>query len=179
MPGEPGMWFFIIGDLLIFGIYFLAYMIYRVQNAELFLHSQQYLNTNIGVINTIILLTSSWSLALGTEAVRQGKTTTGFRLLGITLAIGSLFPLLKLLEWIPKIGAGHTPGENLFFMYYYVMAGLHLCHVLLGLVIIGFMMRNLRASARPNIRFIETGAIYWHMVDLLWLFLFALFYLMR
>lgn len=179
LPGEPGMWFFIIGDLLIFAVYFLAYMIYRSQNAGLFLQAQQHLDTGIGVINTLILLTSSWSLALGTEAARKGKGRDAYRLLRVTAAIGGLFPVLKLLEWIPKLGAGHTAGENLFFMFYYVMTGLHLGHVLLGLVIIGFMLRSLRANARPNIRFIETGAMYWHMVDVLWLFLFALFYLMR
>ncbi len=173
------MWFFIIGDLLIFGVYFLAYVVYRGQDPALFLHSQQFLDAGIGAINTLILLTSSWTLALGTQAARGGRTGEAFRLIAATAAIGGLFPLLKLLEWLPKIGAGHTPGENLFFMFYYLMTGLHLCHVLLGLVLLGFLMRSLRASPEPDIRFIETCAVYWHMVDLLWLFLFALFYLMR
>ncbi len=179
MPGEPGMWFFIIGDLFIFAVYFVAYMIYRGQQPELFLHSQQFLSPGIGVINTLILLTSSWCLALGTEAARKGNSAAAFRLLAATFAIGALFPLLKMVEWVPKLAAGHSPGENLFFMYYYVMTGLHLCHVLLGLVIIGFMLRHLRHRASPDIKFIEAGAVYWHMVDLLWLVLFALFYLMR
>ncbi len=173
------MWFFIIGDLLIFAVYFLAYMLYRGQNTGLFLQAQQHLKTDIGAINTLVLLTSSWTLALGTEAARGGKRRDAYRLLGVTAAIGGLFPVLKLLEWVPKLGAGHTAGENQFFMFYYVMTGLHLGHVLLGLAIIGFMLRSLRTTDRPNIRFIETGAIYWHMVDVLWLFLFALFYLMR
>jgi len=177
LPGEPGMWFFILGDLLIFGVYFIAYMVYRGLDQPLFLHSQQFLSQGIGVVNTLILLTSSLFLALGTEAAREGKTADAHRLLGMTFATGALFPCLKMLEWVPKIMVGHTPGENLFFMFYYVMTGLHLCHVLLGLTIIGFMMRNLRTA--PNMKFIESGAIYWHMVDLLWLLLFALFYLMR
>ncbi len=179
LPGEPGMWFFIIGDLLIFGVYFIAYVIYRGQQPELFLHSQAFLNQGIGVTNTLVLLTSSWCLALGTQAARSGQRRDAVRLLALTGVIGGLFPFLKLLEWAPKLAAGHTPGENLFFMYYYVMTGLHLCHVLLGLVIIGFMLRHLRRAPAPNIKFIEAGAIYWHMVDLLWLLLFALFYLMR
>jgi nitric oxide reductase NorE protein len=179
LPGESSMWFFIIGDLLIFGVYFISYMIFRGQNQALFLHSQQYLNQGIGATNTVVLLTSSLFVALGTQAARAGKSSDAYRLWALALAFGAAFPCLKMVEWMPKVSAGLTPGENLFFMYYYVMTGLHLCHVLLGLVIMGFVMRNLRASRQPNIKFVETGAMYWHMVDLLWLVLFALFYLMR
>ena len=179
VPGESSMWFFIIGDLLIFGVYFVSYMIYRGQNHELFLHSQQHLNQGIGATNTVVLLTSSLFVALGTQAARGGKSVDAYRLFGLALAFGAAFPVLKLVEWLPKISAGMTPGENLFFTYYYMMTGLHLCHVLLGLVIMGFVMRDLRVSHQPNIKFVETGAMYWHMVDLLWLILFALFYLMR
>jgi nitric oxide reductase NorE protein len=111
--------------------------------------------------------------------VREGKSIDAYRLFGAAFAFGAIFPVLKMVEWAPKISAGLTPGENLFFMYYYVMTGLHLCHVLLGLVILAFVMRDVRFSKQPNITFVETGAMYWHMVDLLWLVLFALFYLMR
>jgi nitric oxide reductase NorE protein len=95
------------------------------------------------------------------------------------LAFGAAFPLLKMFEWIPEICSGLTPGKNLFFMYYYVMTGMHLCHVALGLVIMCFILRNLKTSKAPKISFVETGATYWHMVDVLWLVLFALLYLMR
>lgn len=178
LPGQPGIWFFIIGDLLIFGVYFVCYITYRGQNHELFLESQQRLNQQIGVINTIILLTSSLLVALGTEAARGGKNNDAFRLFGVAFAVGALFPLLKLSEWIPEIGAGLTPGKNMFFLFYYVMTGLHLVHVVLGLAVIGYVIDELR-SPRPSIRFAETGAMYWHMVDVLWLVLFAVFYLMR
>lgn len=179
VPGESSMWFFILGDLLIFGVYFVCYMAYRAQNQELFLHSQQHLNQGIGVINTILLLSSSLFVALGTEAARARNATSAFRLIAVAFAFGLAFPLLKLVEWIPKLNAGITPGENLFFMFYYLLTGLHLVHVLLGLVILGFVLRDLRRSTTPNITFVETGATYWHMVDLLWLLLFALFYLVR
>lgn len=173
------MWFFILGDLLIFGVYFVAYMAYRAQDPALFLESQRHLDPGIAVLNTLILLTSSLFVALGTESARDGKAAIARRLFVVAFALGALFPLLKLAEWLPKIDAGLTPGENLFFMYYYMMTGLHLCHVLLGLVILGFVVRNLRAASGVNVTFVETGAMYWHMVDLLWLVLFALFYLMR
>jgi nitric oxide reductase NorE protein len=179
LPGESSMWFFILGDLLIFGVYFVCYMYYRGQNQELFLQSQQHLNQGIGVTNTVILLTSSLFVALATESAREGKTSYAFRLMGIAFVFGLAFPILKMVEWIPKVSAGLTPGENLFFTFYYLMTGIHLCHVLLGLVILVFVMRDLRVSSKPNTKFVETGAIYWHMVDLLWIVLFALLYLMR
>ncbi|MDZ7883177.1 MAG: cytochrome c oxidase subunit 3 [Mycobacterium sp.] len=179
IPGESSMWFFVIGDLIIFGAYFVAYMYYRGQQPALFLESQARLNLDIGAANTLLLLTSSLFVALGTSAARAGKTSDGLRLFGIALALGVAFPVLKLFEYVPEIVAGITPGTNLFFMYYFVMTGLHLCHVMLGLVILSFVIRNLRGPAAPNISFVETAATYWHMVDLLWLVLFALLYVMR
>jgi nitric oxide reductase NorE protein len=179
VPGEASMWFFVIGDLLIFAVYFVGYMYFRGQNHQLFLASQARLNVDIGAINTVVLLTSSLFVALGTAAARAGNIAAGLRGFWIGLAFGAAFPLLKMFEWIPEITAGLTPGTNLFFMYYYVMTGMHLCHVALGLVIMCFVIRNLKTSTTPRISFIETGATYWHMVDVLWLVLFALLYLMR
>jgi nitric oxide reductase NorE protein len=179
VPGEASMWFFVIGDLLIFAVYFVGYMYFRGQNHQLFLASQARLNVDIGAINTVVLLTSSLFVALGTAAARAGNIAAGLRGFWIGLAFGAAFPLLKMFEWIPEITAGLTPGTNLFFMYYYVMTGMHLCHVALGLVILCFVIRNLKTSPTPKISFIETGATYWHMVDVLWLVLFAVLYLMR
>lgn len=177
--GEPSMWFFIIGDLIIFGVYFVSYMAYRSQNHNLFLESQQHLNQTIGVVNTIILLTSSLFVALGTTAAREGKGGDARRLFGMAAATGAVFPLLKMFEWIPEVSTGLTPATSLFFMFYYVMAGLHLVHVLVGLMLMGFVINRLRTAAQPSVRFVESAALYWHMVDVLWLVLFALFYLMR
>jgi nitric oxide reductase NorE protein len=179
LPGESSMWFFVIGDLFIFGVYFVSYLCFRGADHALFLQSQQHLNQDIGVINTVILLTSSLFVALGTAAARRGEVRHAARLFVCALVSGAVFPLLKAVEWIPEIAAGYRPGTNLFFMYYYVLAGMHLCHVLLGLVILGFVVRELRHARAPRLRFVETGATYWHMVDLLWLVLFALLYLMR
>jgi len=179
VPGELSMWFFVIGDLLIFGAYFIGYVYYRGQDPDLFLQSQARLNLDIGAINTVILLTSSLFVALGTSAARNDKVQEAIRLFGIAFALGVAFPVMKAFEYIPEVTAGVTPGTNLFFMYYFVMTGLHLCHVTLGLVILGFVIRSLRVSAKPRISFVETAATYWHMVDLLWILLFALLYLMR
>lgn len=179
IPGESSMWFFVIGDLIIFAGYFLAYMYYRSHDPDLFLESQARLNLDIGAANTVVLLTSSLFVALGTSAARSEKTADGVRLIGFALILGVAFPVLKLFEYVPEVLAGVTPGTNVFFMFYYVMTGLHLCHVMLGLVILSFVIRNLRDPARQNISFVETGATYWHMVDVLWLVLFALLYVMR
>jgi nitric oxide reductase NorE protein len=179
VPGDSSMWFFVIGDLLIFGVYFVVYMYFRGQNHELFLASQARLNLDIGAINTVTLLTSSLFVALGTAAARAGNSAEALRRFWTALAFGAAFPLLKMYEWIPEISAGLTSGKNLFFMYYYTMTGLHLCHVLLGLIILCFVIRNLKTSHPPKISFVETGATYWHMVDVLWLVLFALLYVMR
>jgi nitric oxide reductase NorE protein len=179
VPGDSSMWFFVIGDLLIFGVYFVGYMYFRGQNRELFLAGQAQLNLDIGAINTVVLLTSSLFVALGVAATRAGNRTDALRRFWTALAFGAAFPVLKMFEWIPEISSGLTPGKNLFFMYYYVMTGMHLCHVALGLVIMCFIIRNMKVSAAPKISFIETGATYWHMVDVLWLVLFALLYLMR
>lgn len=178
LPGESSMWFFVIGDLLIFAVYFVVYMYYRGQNQELFLDSQAKLNTDIGAVNTVVLLTSSLFVALGTSAARAGRTADAYRLFWLALAGGAAFPVLKAFEYIPEVLAGMTPGTNLFFMFYYVMTGMHLCHVFLGLAILYFVVRNLRGT-QPRMTLVETGATYWHMVDLLWLVLFALLYLMR
>lgn len=179
IPGESSMWFFVIGDLIIFGGYFLAYVWYRGQQPEVFLAGQARVNLGIGVANTIVLLTSSLFVALGTAAARAARTAEALRLFVIALILGAAFPVLKLSEYVPEILAGNTPGTNLFFMYYFVMTGLHLCHVMLGLVILSFVIRDLNGSAAPRMSLIETGATYWHMVDVLWIVLFALLYVMR
>jgi nitric oxide reductase NorE protein len=179
VPGDSSMWFFVIGDLLIFGVYFVGYMYFRGRNHELFLAGQAQLNLDIGAVNTIVLLTSSLFVALGTAAARLGNQAESLRRFCIALAFGAAFPIVKMFEWIPEISRGLTPGKDLFFMYYYVMTGMHLCHVALGLVIMCFIIRNVKTAQAPKISFVETGATYWHMVDVLWLVLFALLYLMR
>lgn len=179
LPGEASMWFFVIGDLFIFAAYFVSYTYFRGQNHAMFLASQAKVNLNIGIVNTVVLLTSSLFVALGTSAARAGRTPEAHRLFCVALACGAAFPLFKMFEYIPEVTAGMTPGTNLFFMYYFVMTGMHLCHVFLGLVILCFVVRELRGAAEPRISLVETGATYWHMVDVLWLILFALLYLMR
>ena len=112
VPGASSMWFFVIGDLLIFGVYFVGYMYFRGQNRGLFLADQAQLNLDIGAINTVVLLTSSLFVALGVAAARAGERTEALRRFWIALAFGAAFPLLKMFEWIPEIKQGSDAGQR-------------------------------------------------------------------
>jgi nitric oxide reductase NorE protein len=179
LPGDPAVWLFVLGDMVIFSCYFAAYMFDRGQNHALFLQSQQHLSQNIGVINTLILLTSSLFVALSVQAARVGDFRTATRLLTCGFVCGAGFVFLKLIEWALKIDAGFTISTNAFFMHYYMMTGLHFFHLLLGLVFLTMLQRELRGKTAPRVQFLEMGATYWHMVDFLWIIIFALAYLMR
>jgi len=179
LPGDSAIWLFVIGDMVIFSCYFAAYMFDRGQNHVLFMQSQQHLDQNIGVINTLILLTSSLFVALGVQAARMGDFGIASRLLTLGFACGMGFVVLKSFEWALKINVGLTISSNAFFMHYYMMTGLHFFHVLLGLVILTMLRRELRGRTAPRVQFLEVGATYWHMVDFLWIIIFALAYLMR
>jgi nitric oxide reductase NorE protein len=179
LPGDPGVWLFVLGDMVIFSCYFAAYMFDRGQNHALFMQSQQHLSQNIGVINTLILLTSSLFVALCIQAARAGDFRAANRLLTGGFACGAGFVILKLIEWALKIHAGFTISSNAFFMHYYMMTGLHFFHVLLGLVFLTLLQRELQRKTTPRVQFLEVGATYWHMVDFLWIIIFALAYLMR
>ena len=165
LPGDIHMWVMVLGDLVIFAGYFVIFMVYRTMNPEEFLQAQQHLDINIGVVNTLILLTSSWVVARSVLAVAGGFG-------------GVLFIVFKTYEWGAKISAGHTNSE-MFYSFYYVLTGVHLVHVLIGLIVLGVVVRELRNPARRRVSMVESGAIYWHMVDLLWVIIFGLLYVMR
>lgn len=179
VPGGASVWLFVIGDMVIFACYFAAYLFDRGQNSELFLQSQQHLSQNIGVINTLILLTSSLLVALSIQAARAKDFGIATRLLTLGGACGAGFILLKAYEWFLKLSSGFTISSDAFFMHYYMMTGLHFFHVLLGLALLCMLRCELCGNRSPRIPFLEVGATYWHMVDFLWIIIFALVYLMR
>lgn len=178
IPGDINMWVMVLGDLVIFSAYFVIYAIYRHQDPTGFLAAQQHLDIGIGSINTIVLLTSSWFMARAVLAARAGDHRPATRLVCITGACGVVFMVLKGYEWAVKIAAGHTNSE-MFYSFYYVITGVHLVHMLIGLITLGVVIRELRNPARRRTWMVETGATYWHMVDLLWVIIFGLFYVMR
>jgi nitric oxide reductase NorE protein len=179
LPGDGSMWVFVLGDLVIFGAFFIIFMVYRTQEHRLFLESEQHLSLGIGVLNTLVLITSSWFVARGVAAIRAGDHRRAVRLTAGGGVCGVLFILIKCYEWSAKISQGLTLPHNDFFMFYYMLTGVHLFHVALGLVVLAVVIIDVRNPKRRRIAVAEAGATYWHMVDLLWIVLFALLYVMR
>jgi nitric oxide reductase NorE protein len=178
-PGDGHMWVMVLGDLIIFGAYFIIFMVYRAMKPQEFLTSQLHLNINIGVLNTLVLLASSWFIARSVQAARANDHAHALRLTYLGGLCGVAFILIKAYEWSAKIAQGYTVSSNEFFMFYYMLTGVHLFHVSLGLLILGVTVRELRNPRRRRLFMVEAGATYWHMVDLLWIVIFALLYVMR
>jgi nitric oxide reductase NorE protein len=179
LPGDGAMWVMVLGDLIIFGAYFVIFMVHRAMAPQEYLHAQQDLTLNVGVLNTLVLLTSSWFIARGVVAARAGDPFAALRWTYGGAACGVLFIGVKAYEWSVKISQGHTLGSGEFWSFYYMLTGIHLFHVALGLLIIGIVVRELRDPHRRRMSMVEAGAVYWHMVDLLWIVIFALLYVMR
>jgi nitric oxide reductase NorE protein len=173
------MWVFVLGDMVIFGAYFVIFMIERTRDRALFLASQRHVDATIGVINTLVLLASSWFVARAVLAVRTGAHRRALLLTYAGAACGVAFIGLKVVEWSIQIDHGYTFGRNQFFAFYFVLTGVHLLHVVIGLIVLGVVVRELRNPELRRIETIEAGATFWHMVDLLWIIVFALVYVMR
>ncbi|MGW0197158.1 cytochrome c oxidase subunit 3 [Nonomuraea sp. NPDC003201] len=181
MPGEIGIWVFIFGDLLIFALFFGVFVYERSRSAGLFEQAREHMNLTFGAGNTLLLLTGSLFVALGLNSLRHGASGPGSRMILVTLLCGSGFVVNKYLEYSNEIEAGHTPSTNGFYMYYFVFTGIHLLHLLLGMValVIMYLIARKPALGSRDLRNLEAGACYWHLIDLLWIVLFALLYLMR
>jgi nitric oxide reductase NorE protein len=182
VPGEPGIWILLFGDLLLFTMLFAVYLHKRAENTELFAASQEHLNRTLGVVNTLVLLSSSLLVVFATQAMRipsQSRFTPSLTVAGV--AVGTCFVVIKAFEYREKFAAGITPGTNDFYIYYYVLTGLHLVHVIVGLILLTILSRviNKPQVSSIQIRFFEAGACFWHMVDLLWLVIFPLLFLVR
>jgi nitric oxide reductase NorE protein len=179
VPGDGSIWIFVIGEMLTFSVYFIAYMLDRSRNHALFVASQQHLNQNIGFANTLILLASSLFVASSVQAAKADNKRAASTFLALGATCGTAFAVLKSYEWYSKIRAGLTISTNAFFMHYYMLTGIHFFHVALGLVILFILWRELHGKNPPRPWMMEVGATYWHMVDFLWIIIFALVYLMR
>lgn len=180
VPGEAGIWFFVGGDLLVFTLFFVLVALGQAENPMLFAASRAQLDKWTGLANTLLLLTSSWLVALAVARCREGSGRSAAPLLAFAVICGLGFVTNKAFEWHHKISAGITPETNDFFMYYFVFTGIHLFHVIIGLIVLAISARSCRRPALSAIQLtmIESGAIFWHLVDLLWVILFALFYLL-
>ncbi|HQT32141.1 MAG TPA: cytochrome c oxidase subunit 3 family protein [Thiobacillus sp.] len=181
LPGDLAMWFFIFAELLVFGIFFLAYAFARARNVELFNASQLQLDRLSGAINTALLVTSSYFVVRAVERIHHGAARACAYWLAAAMACGGAFLLLKLGELGAKMEADISMSTNTFFMFYIGLGFFHFMHVVLGMVILGAVaLKAWRGgySAAEHTG-VETGASYWHMVDLVWIVLFPLIYVLR
>jgi cytochrome c oxidase subunit 3 len=188
---KMGMWLFLFTELLLFGGLFLVYAVYRFQNPLEFKLAASELNTALGTLNTVILLTSSLTVALSITAIQKGNKFLSLLFLAITIIFALSFMVNKYFEWSAKISHGLYPksevmlnkssGEILFFGLYYVMTGLHGLHVIIGIVILSiifyFILKD-KITETDSVK-LENSGLYWHLVDLIWIFLFPLFYLIH
>lgn len=182
VPGLEGFWVFIAGDMTLFALLFGAFMAERRDTPTLFEHGRQALNPNIGGLNTLVLLTSSWLVVNCLIAVRRGQARAGLNWLTGAIACGVAFLCSKVLEYSRELGDGHSVFSSDFFMFYFILTGIHLFHVVVGCVVMSFFwakIRNKSISGRNGLAGLECMGIYWHMVDLLWIMLFPLLYLLR
>ena len=184
-----GMWIFLFTELLFFGGMFLLYSIYRAQYPSEFHASAREENLLLGAVNTFVLLTSSLFIALSIAAVKAGRKKLSLQLQTLTILCGIIFLVIKYFEWTEKIAKGIYPdspvllgmgnGETLFFGLYYVMTGIHGLHVLIGILVIAAMVHFTKKNEITSTNFIklENTGLYWHFVDIVWIYLFPLFYL--
>ncbi|GAB4558836.1 MAG: cytochrome c oxidase subunit 3 family protein [Geothermobacteraceae bacterium] len=184
-----GMWLFLFTEVLLFGGLFILYAIYLQRYPEGFKLGGDQLNVWFGGGNTLVLLTSSLTVAMAITALQQGRVKTSLRLVGATLFFALWFLVNKYFEWSAKIHHGIYPksehlkampgGEQVFFNLYYLMTGLHGIHVLVGAGIMAWVMWLIRkGKVNPDDYVtLENAGLYWHLVDLIWIFLFPLFYL--
>lgn len=188
---KMGMWLFLFTELLLFGGMFILYASYRFIYPDAFKVAAMRLDTLIGAVNTILLLTSSLSVVIAIIALRKNQKTFSIYMLMFTVVAGGAFLVNKYFEWSAKFHHGIYPkgpamadmsdGENVFFGLYYVMTGLHALHIVVGLVFILFMVYFIMKGKQTadNNQKLENAGLYWHLVDIIWIFLFPLFYLIH
>jgi len=184
-----GMWLFLLSEILLFGGLFILYAVYRFKNPTEFHLAAGELNRPFGTLNTLLLITSSLTMALSISSLQKGDQRLSQLFLAATIFFGLFFLGIKYFEWSGKIHHGIYPnspdlltrgkGEVLFFGLYYSMTGLHGLHVLVGLVILLVMFLLMKKGKVGKDHFVplENSGLYWHLVDIVWIFLFPLFYL--
>jgi cytochrome c oxidase subunit 3 len=189
LGSKLGMWLFIFTELLLFGGLFIVYSVYRFRNAQAFHLAANELDVAVGTINTVILLVSSMTIAMATTAIQKKDKRTTLILIGITMVLALAFLVNKYFEWSGKISHGLYPGsgvleelgrgDTLFFGLYFFMTGLHALHIIVGMVFLGFVFVFVWKDKLTfdNFQLLENGGLYWHLVDIIWIFLFPLFYL--
>ena len=188
---KMGMWLFLFTEMLFFGGMFLLYAVYSTKYSADFSGASAELNMIIGACNTVILITSSFTAALSLSEIKKGALRSASASLGITALLGIIFLIIKYTEWSAKIGHGIYPGSAyfndishgkvLFYSLYFVMTGIHALHVLIGILVFAVILFMIYGGSIHEGDFIklENAALYWHFVDIAWIYLFPLLYLLR
>ena len=181
LPGDLAIWLFIFMELLVFGLFFIVYAVMRIQNIELFNHYQLTLNRELGAANTLLLITSSYFMVRAVHAIRVNDVKKCIYWIYAALVAGAGFLTLKSVEYSDTFAAGISLSTNMFYMFYLSLTVFHFLHVILGMLILFAVAIKAQGGAysAQNHTGVETGACYWHMVDLVWIILFPLVYIIR
>jgi cytochrome c oxidase subunit 3 len=186
-----GMWLFLFTEVILFGGLFAVYAVYRFLHPEAFHEASLQLNLTFGAVNTVVLLTSSLTVALSISAIQKGKPREAIGFLVFTIAAALAFMVNKYFEWGAKIDHGLFPGtehffelghgQSQFFYLYYFMTGLHGLHVIVGAILLTIMGIKIvqKKITQDNYTYLENSGLYWHLVDVIWIFLFPLLYLIH
>ena len=174
--GRLAIWWVLVSEIFIFGGLLASYIMHRLAH-DAWAAQAEHTNIYAGSFNTFVLLTSSLSAVLAHKAADEGDGPKAARMLGLTMLGGTIFAVVKALEWTAEIQAGYTITSNTFWSFYYTAAGLHACHVIAGVVIMGIIAWSARKN--QELQRVELIGIYWHFVDLVWIFLFPLLYIAR
>ncbi len=188
---KMGMWIFLLTEILLFGGLFVAYGIFRAWNPDMFYNAHKFLDVTLGTLNTIVLITSSLTMALAIRSMQVDKKNQTVFFLILTLLFAIVFLVVKYFEYSHKIELGQLPGKfytfsgveganpHIFFSIYFSMTGLHAIHVIIGmLVIIWVLLKTVKNKFSSDYYTpLEMTGLYWHLVDMIWIFLFPLLYL--
>ncbi len=174
--GRLAVWWIVASEIVIFGGVLVPYVLLRLLHDD---WTAQAANTNIiaGSINTFVLLTSSLFIVLAHNAAEHGENKKAFNYIWLTILGGLIFLVVKSIEWSTEIHHGYTITSNLFWSFYYLAAGIHGLHVIAGMVIMGIISLDVRK--KQNMHRVELIGIYWHFVDIVWIFLFPLLYIAK
>ncbi|MCW8831950.1 MAG: cytochrome c oxidase subunit 3 family protein [Colwellia sp.] len=178
LPGDLAMWFFILAELTVFAILFIGFAVAEQQNSDMFSVGKTKLHQLSGLINTIALITSSYFVAIALHAMHLGQGKKSAYLLIVAKLVACIYIGVKIWEYFSLFDLGIGIETNTFFTLYFMITFFHLMHVLLGMVILGFVTVKAAKNGydEKNISGFESGASYWHMVDMLWIILFPLIY---
>jgi cytochrome c oxidase subunit 3 len=186
-----GMWVFLLTEILLFGGLFVTYAVFRSWNPDMFYNAHKQLNVTLGTINTVVLITSSVTVALAIRSIQLNRKKQSIALLAATLTLAAVFLVIKYFEYSHKFHLGQLPGKfytytglkgtnpHIFFSVYFAMTGLHGLHVMAGMIVISIMIIRTSRNKFSSEYYtpVELTGLYWHLVDMIWIYLFPLLYL--